>query len=42
MNQFKKSENGEVSVFGYMEHLYSDRDIAKACKTDKICFRLTF
>ena len=24
----------EVIVFGYMEHLYSGRDIAKACKTD--------
>ena len=24
----------EIVVFGYMEHLYSGRDIAKACKTD--------
>ena len=24
----------EVLVFGYMEHLYSAREIAKACKTD--------
>ena len=24
----------EVIVFGYMEHLYSGRDIAKVCKTD--------
>ena len=24
----------EVIVFGYMEHLYSGREIAKACKTD--------
>jgi transposase InsO family protein len=24
----------EILVFGYMEHLYSGRDIAKACKTD--------
>lgn len=24
----------EIIVFGYMEHLYSGRDIAKACKTD--------
>ena len=24
----------EIMVFGYMEHLYSGRDIAKACKTD--------
>ena len=24
----------EILVFGYMEHLYSGRDIAKACRTD--------
>ena len=24
----------EVIVFGYMEHLYSGREVAKACKTD--------
>ncbi|MBQ3490151.1 MAG: transposase [Clostridia bacterium] len=24
----------EILVFGYMERLYSGRDIAKACKTD--------
>ena len=24
----------EILVFGYMEHLYSGRDIEKACKTD--------
>ena len=24
----------EILVFGYIEHLYSGRDIAKACKTD--------